>query len=198
MRTLLLLSGLVVAMTGFLIQTSGHPIKERAAPAYIEGANGPRFCDEPLRHGEYFNASPFWKREGFGRYDAWQTLTPGDKGLLYCTSSVEEHGACLSHLLTVGDVHRDDEEGARLEFSSVWDLIPKVSYSDIQAEIDAGRLSEKVAYCGQEGFNTTLIPESDISRVLDLATPEGANSSSTNSHPNESLEEIAEEYFGDS
>ncbi|WP_132056692.1 hypothetical protein [Halorussus amylolyticus] len=185
-------------MTGFLIQASGHPIEEQAAPAYIAGANGPRFCDEPLRHGEYFNASPFWKREGFGRYDAWQTLTSGDEGLLYCTSSVDEHGACLSHLLTVNEVHRDDEEGARLEFSAVRELIPKVPYSDIQTEIAVGRLSEQMKYCGQEGFNITLIPESDVSRVLELTMPEDANSTVTTSHPNESLEEIAEDYFGSS
>jgi len=118
-------------MTGFLIQVSGHPIKEKAAPAYIEGAKGTRFCDEPLRHGEYFNASPFWKREGFGRYEAWQTISSGDVGLLYCTSSVDEHGACLSHLLTVGEINRNEHDGARLNFSSVQELIPKVPYSDI-------------------------------------------------------------------
>ena len=185
-------------MTGFLIQVSGHPIKEKADPAYIEGAKGPRFCDEPLRHGEYFNASPFWKREGFGRYEAWRTLAPGDEGLLYCTSSVDEHGACLSHLLTVGDVHRDDEEGARLEFSDVQELLPKVPYSDIRAEIEAGRLSEQMQYCGQEGFNITLIPESDISRILDLTTPEDTDSTSRASHPDESLRSIAEEHFEDS
>jgi hypothetical protein len=39
-------------MTRFLIQVSGHPIEEKADPAYIEGAKRTRFCDEPLRHGE--------------------------------------------------------------------------------------------------------------------------------------------------
>jgi hypothetical protein len=185
-------------MTGFLIQVSGHPIKEQAASAYIEGAEGPRFCDEPLRHEEYFNASPFWQREGFDRREAWQTLEPGDRGLLYCTSSVDEHGACLSHLLTVGDVHRDEQEGARLEFSELQELVPKIPYSDVQAEIESGRLSDRMAYCGQEGFNITLIPMSDINRVLELATPEGPSSTPTTSHPDESLEKIAEDYFEDS
>lgn len=185
-------------MTGFLIQVSGHSIGDRADPAYVEGAEGPRFCDEPLRHGEYFNASPFWKREGFGRYDAWQTLEPGDKGLLYCTSSVDEHGACLSHILTVNEVDRDDQEGARLEFSEVQELVPKIPYSDIQTEIEADRFSEQMTYCGQEGFNITLIPMSDISRALELATLKDSSGISTTSHPDESLKDIAEDYFGDS
>lgn len=184
-------------MSGFLIQVSGHPIKEKAAPAYIEGAKGPRFCDEPLRHGEYFNASPFWKREGFGRYEAWQTISAGDEGPLYCTSSVDEHGACLSHLLTVGEVNRDDHAGARLKFSAVRELIPKVPYSDVQEEIKRGRLSEQMEYCGQEGFNIALIPPSDVDRVHDLATPEESAHTSTKSRPDESLREIAEDHFGD-
>lgn len=185
-------------MTGFLIQVSGHPIEEKAAPAYIESAKGPRFCDEPLRHSEYFNASPFWKHEGFGRYEAWQTISAGEKGLLYCTSSVDEHGACLSHLLTVDEVNRNEHEGARLEFSAVQELRPKVPYSDIQAEIEAGRLSEQMQYCGQEGFNITLIPQSDVDQILNLTKPEEDDKTSTKSHPDESLREIAEDHFGDS
>lgn len=185
-------------MTGFLIQVSGHPIEEKAAPAYIEGATGTRFCDEPLRHDEYFNASPFWKHEGFGRYEAWQTISAGDEGLLYCTSSVDEHGACLSHLLTVGDVTRDEDEGARLTFSSVRELVPKVPYSDLQAEIEAGRLSEQMQYCGQEGFNLTLIPRPDLDRILDITSPAEPKDASTQSHPDDSLREIAEDHFGDS
>jgi hypothetical protein len=184
-------------MTQFLIQVSGHPIEEKADPAYIEGAKGTRFCDEPLRHGEYFNASPFWKREGFGRHEAWQTISAGDKGLLYCTSTVDEHGACLSHLLIVGEIDRDDSGGARLRFSSVRELMPKVPYSDLQAEIEAGRLSEQMQYCGQEGFNITLIPQSDVERVLDLTDPEETSNTSSKSHPNESLRDIAEDHFGD-
>jgi len=185
-------------MTGFLIQASGHPIEENAAPAYIEGAKGPRFCDEPLRRGEYFNANPFWKEEGFGRYEAWKTISAGDEGLLYCTSSVDEHGACLSHLLTVDEINRNDQEGARLRFSAVQELVPKVSYSDIQAEIEAGRLSKEMKYCGQEGFNITLIPESDVDRILDLARLEKQANRSLESHPDDSLREIAEDHFRDS
>jgi len=185
-------------MTGFLIQVSGHPIKEKADPAYIEGAKGTRVCDEPLRHGEYFNASPFWKREGFGRHEAWQTISSGDEGLLYCTSSVDEHGACLSHLLTVDEVDRSENEGARLRFSSVRELVPKVAYSDVQAEIEAGRLSDQMQYCGQEGFNITLVPHSDISRILDITGAEETNDTAAKSHPDESLREIAEDHFGDS
>jgi hypothetical protein len=109
-----------------------------------------------------------------------------------------EHGACLSHLLTVGDVHRDDGAGARLEFSDVQELVPKVPHGDIRAEIEAGRLSEQMQYCGQEGFNITLIPESDISRILDLTTPTDTDSTSTAPHPDESLRSIAGEHFEDS
>jgi hypothetical protein len=191
------LEDLVLDVTGFLIQVSGHPIQEKAAPAYIEGAKGPRFCDEPLRHREYFNASPFWKREGFGRYEAWQTITPGDEGLLYCTSSVGEHGACLSHLLTVDEVNCSDDEGARLTFSGVRELIPKVPYGDVQAEIEAGRLSDEMQYCGQEGFNITPIPQSDVERVLNLTKTKKNNNPSAEPHPDESLREIAEDHFGD-
>lgn len=55
-----------------------------------------------------------------------------------------------------------------------------------------------MAYCGQEGFNITLIPASDINQVREFATPEGSSSTSTTSHPDESLKNIAEDYFGDS
>lgn len=182
-------------MTGFLIQVSGDPIEEAADPAYIAGAKGPRFCDEPLRHDEYFNASPFWQREGFGRYDAWRTLDSGDTGLLYCTSSVDEHGACLSHLLSIDDVHRDAENGARLQFSTVQELVPNITYSDIQAEIETGAFSDQMKHCGQEGFNITLIPESDVTHALELSTPDDSGKSSPNSTPNDSLDEIAEDYF---
>lgn len=83
-------------------------------------------------------------------------------------------------------------------FPNVQELVPKVPYSDIRAEIEAGRLSEQMQYCGQEGFNITLIPESDISRILDLTTPEDTDSTSRASHPDESLRSIAEEHFEDS
>jgi hypothetical protein len=73
-----------------------------------------------------------------------------------------------------------------------------VPYNDIRTEIAAGRLSEQMQYCGQEGFNITLIPESDMSRILDLTTPEATDSTSVTSHPDESLRSIAEEHFEDS
>lgn len=184
-------------MTAFLIQTSGHSIQEYAAPAYIAGAQGPRFCDEPLSHGEYFNASPFWKRDGYGRHDVWQRISPGDTGVLYCTGSVDEHGACLSHLLTVEDVSRDDAAGARLVFSEVRELISKIPYGDIQAEIEAGRFSDQMAYAGQEGFNITQIPESDVARVNALAQPMDSQEPSTDAQPDESLRNIVDDYLGD-
>jgi predicted RNA-binding protein with PUA-like domain len=100
------------------------------------------FCDEPLRHGEYFNASPFWQREGYGRRNAWRSISPGDDVLLYCSGSVDEHRACLSHLLTVGDVSRDKSDGAQLDFSEAQELDPKISYGEIQDEISADCFSD--------------------------------------------------------
>jgi len=76
--------------------------------------------------------------------------------------------------------------------------VPKVSYSDVQAEVEAGRLSEEMKYCGQEGFNITLIPGSDVERILDLASLEEQDNRSLESHPDNSLREIAEDHFGDS
>lgn len=184
-------------MSAFLIQVSGHSIQENADPRYIAGAKGPRFCDEPLRHGEYFNASPFWQREGYGRRNAWRSVSPGDDVLLYCSGSVDEHGACLSHLLTVGDVSRDESDGARLDFSDVQELDPKISYGEIQDGIGVDRFSEKMNYCGQEGFNIAQVAESDVTRVLELAQPLNADETSTDSHPDESLARIAEDYFGE-
>jgi len=181
-------------MSAFLIQVSGHPIREKADPRYIAGAKGPRFCDEPLKHGEYFNASPFWQREGFGRHDAWRTIAPGDEVLLYCTGSVEEHGACLSHVLTVGDVSLDETEGARLTFTDTHELSPKLSYSEIHEEIQQGRLSEQMSYCGQEGFNITQTSEADVERVRDLTEQIEATDVSPSPHPDDSLRKIAEEY----
>lgn len=183
-------------MSAFLIQVSGHAIEEKAQSEYVTGAQGPRFCDEPLKHGEYFNASPYWKRDGFGRREAWVSVEPGDRILLYCTSSVDEHGACLSHILTVEDVSLDDTDGARLTFSTAEEIIPKVSYGDIQSEIEAGRLSEKMQYCGQEGFNITQIDEADIERIHELARKIGSGETRPHSHPDDSLSSIVDDYFG--
>jgi hypothetical protein len=152
-------------MSAFLIQVSGQSIHEHADPAYVEGATGPLFCDEPLRHGEYFNASPFWRRDGFDRHDAWLSVDPGDEALLYCTSSVEGHEKSLSHLLPIEDVTLDDEEGARLTFGDIQELVPNIDRSEIVDEVEAGRFSERMKCCGQQGFNFTEIEESDVERV---------------------------------
>lgn len=184
-------------MPAFLIQVSGHPIREEADPKYVAGAKGPRFCDEPLQHGEYFNASPFWEEEGYGRLEAWKGISSGDDVLLYCSGSVEEHGACLSHLLTVGDVKIDDSEGARLVFSDVQKLDPTISYGEIQEEIEAERFSEEMNYCGQEGFNIAEVEKSDRDRVLELADLQDPNETAAKSHPDKSLERIVDEYFGE-
>ncbi|MFC4447486.1 hypothetical protein [Halorussus aquaticus] len=183
-------------MSAFLIQVSGHSIQEKADPRYVAGAKGPRFCDEPLKHGEYFNASPFWKREGYGRREAWNSISPGDEGLLYCTGSVDEHGACLSHLLTVDSVILSESDGARLRFSAVQELDPKILYSDIQDEIEKGSFSEQMNYCGQEGFNIAQIAASDIDRVRDLVNSMESQDISSDSYPDDSLKAIAEDHFG--
>jgi len=184
-------------MSAFLIQVSGHSIQEKAAPQYIAGAKGPRFCDEPIKHGEYFNASPFWQREGYGRRDAWQSISPEDDVLLYCSGSVDEHGACLSHLLTVGDVSRDESDGARLKFADIQELYPKISYGEIQEEIQAGRFSDQMNYCGQEGFNIAQIADSDVTRVLELLQQQNTGKQSTESHIDDSLASIVDDYFGE-
>lgn len=152
-------------MGSFLIQVSGKPVREYADPAYVEGTEGWTFSDEPLKHGEYFNASPYWKEEGYGRRDAWLSVEPGDGALLYCTSSVEKYGPSLSHLLQIDAVSRDEEEGARLEFGQTKEIVPNIEYSEIMREVEAGRFSENMKYCGQEGFNITEIEDRDIERV---------------------------------
>ena len=157
---------------------------------------GPRFCDEPLQHGEYFNASPFWKEQEYGRRDAWQSISSGDEVLLYCSGSIDEHGSCLSHLLTVGNVSVDESDGARLEFSDLKELDPKIPYAEIQAEIRAGRFTEAMNRCGQEGFNIAQAAEPDLARVLELAELRDPDETPSQSHPDESLERIADEYFG--
>ena len=152
-------------MSPFLVQVSGKRVREHAAPAYVEGTKGTTFSDEPLEHGEYFNASPFWKEEGYGRYDAWLSVEPGDEVLLYCTSSVEDYGTNLSHLLEVDAVSRDDEAGARLTFGETKELVPNIEHREVVKEVEAGRFSEDMGYCGQEGFNITEVEDRDVQRV---------------------------------
>lgn len=182
-------------MPAFLIQVSGHEITKKADPKYVEGAIGPRFCDEPLTHDTYFNASPFWKEEGYDRRTAWETVSEGDDVLLYCSGSVDEYGACLSHLLTVGEVSVSETDGARLRFADKQELDPKLPYADIQREVKAGRLSESMGYCGQEGFNFTTSTEADVARVKELSTLDSESTPEDKAGPSESLQAIANEYF---
>lgn len=151
-------------MNVFLIQTNGRDITDDANPEYVRGAKGPRFVDEPLRHHRYFNADPYWKREGYGRRDAWHTATAGDTALLYCASSVDEHGACLSHVLPIAD-KQIDSEGALLRFDDPTEIDPKLDYQEIQRLVDEGVFSERMGYCGQEGFNFAQVAESDLREV---------------------------------
>lgn len=157
-------------MSVFLIQTNGRDITEDAAPEYIQGAKGPTFVDEPLRHYRYFNANPYWQREGYGRRDAWESATEGDTALLYCTSSVEEHPTCLSHVLPVTD-KRIDADGALLNFGRPIEIVPKISYQEIHDLVDRGRFSEGMGFCGQQGFNFTQIESRDLETVQELTDP---------------------------
>lgn len=184
-------------MPAFLIQVSGHEITEKADPKYVDGAIGPRFCDEPLAHDAYFNATPFWKEEGYGRRNAWETVSEGDEVLLYCSGSVAEHGACLSHHLTVDTVTVSEADGARLTFNKKKELDPKIPYADIQRDVEAGRLSDAMAYCGQEGFNFTAITEQDIAHVIDRSTLRTDDATEDDTGPSESLQAIADKYFSE-
>lgn len=154
-------------MSVFLIQTNGREISEDAKPEYIRGATGPTFVDEPLRHHRYFNADPYWKREGYERRDAWRTATNGDTAILYCSSSVEEHPTCLSHVLPIAD-KQIDTEGALLEFETPIEVVPKISYQEIQRLVEQDKFSEKMGYCGQQGFNFTLVADSDLDKISEL------------------------------
>lgn len=156
-------------MSVFLIQTNGHEISDDAAPEYIRGAKGPTFVDEPLKHHRYFNASPYWKREGYERREAWESATEGDTALLYCSSSVDEHPTCISHLLTIED-KQIDSEGALLEFGTPVEIEPKINYQGIQQLVDQGKFSEKMNYCGQQGFNFSQVANSDLDKINELTT----------------------------
>lgn len=178
-------------MAVFLIQTSGQAVAEIDNPEYAAVAKGGRLCDEIFQYGEYLNASPYWQESGFGRYDAWQTVSEGDQVLIYCTGSVEKYGASLSHLATVADVNRDRAEAARLTFDTIQELAPTIPYQDLMEEYEDGRLSESMRYCGQEGFNFTQVTKQDLKRVHELTTAVDQ----TEESPPDSLQEIANEYF---
>ena len=154
-------------MSVFLIQTNGREISEDAKPEYIQGAMGPTFVDEPLRHHRYFNAAPYWKREGYERRDAWQAATTGDTAILYCSSSVEEYPTCISHLLPIAD-KQIDADGALLKFETPIEIEPKITYQEIQRLVNQGEFSEKMGYCGQQGFNFTQVTDSDLDKINEL------------------------------
>ena len=156
-------------MNVFLIQTNGREISEDAAPEYIRGAKGPTYVDEPLRHHRYFNVNPYWKQGGYERHDAWRSATEGDSALLYCLSSVEDHPSCISHILPIKD-KQIDEQGALLKFDTPIEIEPKINYQDIQRLVDQGEFSEKIGYCGQQGFNFTQVAKSDLDKINELTS----------------------------
>ncbi len=154
----------------YLIQTSGADITSKAKPAYISGAEGPRFCDEPLQHERYFNAEPYWQ-QGFARRRAWQTASKGDIALLYCTGSVDGYSSSLSHVLPIAEKRIVDREGAWLEFATTVELATTIDYATIQSLIDDGEFSDGMSRCGQEGFNFRRIEDGDFQTVQRLTTP---------------------------
>ena len=145
----------------YLIQVSGHEIAEKASLQYIEATKGPRYCDEPLVHHQYHNASPFWMEEGYGRRDAWKTVVPGDRVLLYGTSNVDA-GAGLSHVLDVVAVELHRDAGAWLRFDEPQPLDPLISYGEIQRLVRDEKFSVDMNRCGQEGFNFTRVERTDL------------------------------------
>ncbi|WP_435180418.1 hypothetical protein [Halorussus sp. AFM4] len=154
----------------YLIQTSGADITSEAKPAYISGAEGPRFCDEPLQHNRYFNAEPYWQ-QGFARRRAWQTAAKDDIALLYCTGSVDGYSSSLSHALPIAEKRIVDGEGAWLEFDKTIELEPTIDYPTIQSKIDDGEFSDGMGRCGQEGFNFRRVEDDDLQTVQRLTTP---------------------------
>lgn len=78
--------------------------------------------------------------------------------------SVDEHGACLSHVLPIED-KRIDPDGALLRFDDPVETDPKLDYQQIQRLVNEGVFSERMGYCGQEGFNFTPVADSDLRAV---------------------------------
>lgn len=156
-------------MTVLLIQVNGAKVKEEAPPGHRKaGGKGPRYCDDPIVNHQYVNGGDYWKQEGFGRRDAWEAATPDDIVLLYSTSDVHgEWGASLSHVLRIEEKEIDGK-GARLFFDKVHELQPKIPYQDIQEHIKTGKFSERMRYCGQEGFNITRVTNKDLETVRGL------------------------------
>jgi hypothetical protein len=157
-------------MSVYLIQTSGAEIASVANPAYVSAAEGPRFCDEPLRHQCYFNAEPYWK-QGFQRRRAWQTASAGDVALLYCTGSVDEFPSRLSHVLPIAEKRIVPDEGAWLEFEETIALASPITYATLTTQREHQNFSEGMERCGQEGFNFRRVREKDLDRVEDLSPP---------------------------
>lgn len=157
-------------MNVYLIQTSGTDIASTADPAYVSAAEGPRFCDEPLRHHQYFNAEPYWE-QGFLRRRAWQSASPGDVVLLYCTGSVDAFSISLSHVLPITEKRIVENEGAWLEFDEPIELASPIAYAAINTQIERGNFSDGLERCGQEGFNFRPVREGDLETVKRLSPP---------------------------
>ena len=155
-------------MSVFLIQTNGRDIGSAKAE-YTAVAKGSRMVDEPLKHHQYINATPHWKETGYGRQDAWHRASEGDTALLYCDSTVDEHGACLSHIFPIENKVIDSEK-ALLELGTPIEIVPKISYQEIHDLVNRGEFSKDMRYCGQQGFNFTQVADSDLDRVRELTS----------------------------
>lgn len=152
----------------YLIQTSATEITENKEHSAADATIGPRFCDDILKHQRYFNAEPYWREEGFGRREAWQAIGEGDQVLLYCTSSVDEYAATLSHVLPVAE-RETRSDGALLRFESPQRTTPPIGYQEIRRLIDDGRFSERMRYCGQRGFNFNKVAKGDLRTVEEVS-----------------------------
>lgn len=157
-------------MSVFLIQTSATKITTNDEYAATDYTTGPRFCDDILTHHTYVNAIPYWQTDAYDRRDAWQTVAPGDTALLYCTSLVDAHSACLSHVLPITAVERTDE-AALLRLDTPVECTPKLSYQEIHRLVDQGHFSPRMAYCGQQGFNFTETDPQDLDAVQERTSP---------------------------
>lgn len=158
-------------MDVFLIQTSGVEIATAADPAYVDGTDGPRYCDEVLEHHRYSNAAPFWQ-EDFHRRRAWERASSGDAVLLYCTGSVDEFPRCLSHVCRIDEKRIVEGERARLEFDAVVGLASPIAYATIQDGVQRGGFSTGMGRVGRQGFNFRQVSFMDLELVRSHSPPE--------------------------
>lgn len=148
-------------MDVYLVQVRGHEISDALREA--EGKD-PRYCDDLINHGIYINAEGEWREKKYNRRKAWNTIQPGDKVLLYCTTSVKEYEGVLSHIFTVKKRDIDNEQDvAKLAFKHPSEELDQpIPYGKIKHLVEEGTLSEKMGYCGRPGFKFTKVDPHDL------------------------------------